>query len=345
MRLAFAIPGDLTLPTGGYGYDRRLIEGLTALGWDVTHVPLPGGYPFPDEATLAETDHILGSLPNGTLTLIDGLALGAMPDIAFRHRDRLALTALVHHPLCDETGLADDLRDTLFQSEQAALKAVRATICTSATTARRLAEGFGQSSTVAAPGTDRAPSRALLSETPLILSIGALVARKGHDILIEALSRIADRPWTTRIVGPDDRDPGVTAALQAQIATLGLQSRITLTGPVADTGPELAQAQIFALASRHEGYGMAFAEALSQGLPIVACAAGAVPEVVPAKAGALVPPDDAQAFATALARLIDDPKTWQSAADAAWTAGQSLPDWTDTARIVATTLKEVSDGL
>ncbi len=345
MRLAFAIPGDLTLPTGGYGYDRRLIEGLTALGWDVTHVPLPGGYPFPDEATLAETDRIFSNLPDGTLTLIDGLALGAMPDIAFSNRDRLSLVALVHHPLCDETGLSDDLRETLFQSEHAALKAVYATICTSTTTGRRLADGFGKKATVAPPGTDRAPKRAQPSQTPIILSIGALVARKGHDILIEALSRIADRPWTARIVGPDDRDPGVTAALTAQIATLGLQSRITLAGPVPDAGPELANAQIFALASRHEGYGMAFAEALSHGLPIVACAAGAVPEVVPSQAGSLTQPDDPTAFAEALARLIDNPEAWQSAADAAWKAGSALPDWSDTAKIVAIALKEVHDAL
>ena len=349
MRLYFAIPGDLNLPTGGYGYDRRLIMGLRELGWTVDHVKLPGTFPFPDAATLLETDNTFAVIPDGSLVLIDGLAYGAMPEIAARHADRLTQVALVHHPLCDETGLLADVQQKLFASEKAALASSRGIFCTSRTTAQRLAEGFISSPTkcvVAEPGTDPSSRRAAApSNTPLILAVGSLVRRKGHDVLIDALGMIANRRWTARIVGADDRDAETTAKLRSQIGKLELCDRITLTGGVKDVRAELEKAQIFALASRHEGYGMAFAEALAHGLPIVACNAGAVPDLVPQSAGTLVPPDDPAAVASALAQLLDNDVFWQKTANAAWAVGQNLPNWTDTAQIVSTHLKEIKNGV
>ena len=117
---------------------------------------------------------------------------------------------------------------------------------------------------------------------------------------------------------------------------------MTLAGEVEDPRTYFATADIFALASRYEGYGMVFAEALSHGLPIVACHAGAVPEVVPEDAGLLVPVDDVTAFAAALRRLLSDPRERQARASASQRAGALLPDWAETAKIISNTLDRIA---
>lgn len=344
MSLTFAVPGRLDTPTGGYGYDRQLIAALRARGCDVRHLSLPGAWPTPTPGDRAATSAALAGLPDGDLVLIDGLAFGAMPAEAAAEAGRLRLVALVHHPLGDESGLAPAERDRLLAGETAALGQARAIVCTSPATARRLAD-LGVPSeriTVAPPGTDPGPRSPGTGDPPLILSIGSLIPRKRHDVLIAALATLGDRRWHARILGSPALDPATAAALSAQIDASGLASRITLAGAVPDPRADLAAADLFALASEYEGYGMAFAEALSQGVPIVACRTPAIADLVPEAAGALVPPGDTAAFAEALATLLDDPDRRRSAAAAAFIAGQDLPRWPDTAALVAGVLERVS---
>src|SRR6185436_1199026 len=106
----------------------------------------------------------------------------------------------------------------------------------------------------------------------------------------------------------EDRDTAHAGAVRAAIDAHKLGDRITFTGALdaAQLGELYRAADIFVLPSLHEGFGMAFAEAMSHGLPVIGCAAGAVPEVVPPDAGILVPPCDAQALRQALGSLISD---------------------------------------
>lgn len=344
-KVTFAYPGDLSLKTGGYGYDRKVIEGLRAAGWDVALLPLGEGFPAPSAARLQAAGNALSALPNGALVMIDGLAFGVLDSWARQHATRLRIVALVHHPLALETGLSETSQEALRVSERAALACARHVIVTSPMTARELATSYGADPadiTVALPGTEKVTAAEGNNMVPQILSVGTLSRRKGHDMLLAALKAVEDLEWQATIIGSKTLDPATTQALERQLEVLQLGARVRLIGEVEDTRSHFAEADLFALASRYEGYGMVFAEALAAGLPIVACHAGAVPEVVPKDAGILVPVDDLPAFADALRRLLKDRAERRARAAASRAAGALLPTWDDTAQIISHALDRLS---
>lgn len=339
--IAFAIPGNLDLPTGGYGYDRRLMQEWRKAGIAARHLPLPGSFPAPTRSDLEATRALLGSAEGSETLLIDGLAFGAFPE-ALAAQFGARTVALVHHPLALETGLAPERATILRASEAAALRHARAVVVTSPPTREILVAEFGvptASVTVAVPGTDpsrRSPPR--IDADPVeLLAVGSLIPRKGYDRLIAAVSQIADRSWRLTIAGSPDHDPETAKAIRAQIDRAGLSARVRLLGAVApDHLDQLYEAaDIFVMSSLYEGYGMVLTEALARGLPIVCTRCGAGAEALPDAAAFKVPPGDVAALAKALATLIDAPSERRLRADAAWAGATALPRWRDTARTVA----------
>jgi glycosyltransferase involved in cell wall biosynthesis len=159
--------------------------------------------------------------------------------------------------------------------------------------------------------------------------------------LVDALSQITSLDWHCTIAGSLERDRETAAALQHQIATLNLESRMTLTGEIADLAPLYVEADLLVSSSRYEGFGMAIAEALAYGLPIIAARGGAVADVIPADAGVLVPADDPAALAAALRRVIEDPAYREALASGARAAGEKLIGWDRTAAVIASALDQV----
>lgn len=339
----FAIPGDLNTPTGGYRYDKRVIEELPALGWRVKHLQLSGEFPSPSEAALAETAKLLAEIPSDALVMTDGLALGAIP-LSILKSLKARLVALCHHPLAFETGLTSDRIDYLHRTEREALSRAIATIATSRSTAELLAREFNVSPndlTVAEPGTEPAPRAQGNAKLPHLLSVGAITRRKGHNTLAKALSKIRDLDWEWRIAGSTDRDPAAMQALEREIADGKIAERTKLLGPLDDAGleKEYSSASLFVLPSHFEGYGMAFTEALARGLPVVAGSGGALIETVPKDAGVFVTPGNFGELALTLRRLLTAPAEISKRADAAWNYAKKLPRWKDTARIVSEALE------
>lgn len=140
----------------------------------------------------------------------------------------------------------------------------------------------------------------------VILGVGRLTTIKRYDLLIDAFAALAPRfaSWHLRIFG----DGPERERLEAQIAALGLTSRITLEGNSPAIAAAYDQAAILCHPSEFEGFGLSVAEALAHGLPVVAFAdcPGVNTLVSDGVDGLLVTPDTQAALGKALATLIQD---------------------------------------
>lgn len=340
------VPGSIETLTGGYIYDRRIAEGLSRLGWSTKIHSLDPSFPVPGQAAIAAAAKVFESIPDKHTVVIDGLALGGLADILAAHTERLRLVALVHHPVAFEIGLYAARAKSLHHSERASLSAMQRVVCTSAWTSRALAEYDVPPSLirVVEPGTDSAPA-ARGSEGPNLnlLCVATVTARKGHAVLIDALERLRHRSWHLHCVGSLVRDRNCVAALREQIDTLNLTERVTLHGEVSDEALNdfYSQTDIFVLASNLEGYGMALAEALARGIPIVTTPAGAIPETVPDDVGLFVPAGDCSKLAVALDEIIGNKTTRRRFAEHALAARSKLPSWEDSCARFGAVLEEL----
>jgi len=347
--LVFILPGDPSSLTGGYAYDRRICEGLRASGWKVDLRSLNGSFPAPTPEALAHAARMLAEIPDGALVLIDGLALGAMPEVVAAEAPRLRLLALVHHPLAEETGLEPDRAEVLRGRERWALRAMTRVVVTSGYTARLLSD-YGVPPgriSVIEPGTDPEPlAHGSGSARTELLCVATLTRRKGHGTLLEALATLRERRWHLTCVGSPVRDPETAAEVRDRIEALGLKKRITLAGELDDAAlaARYDRADVFVLPTWFEGYGMALAEALARGLPVVSTLAGAVPETVPRGACLLVPPGDPAALAKALSLLMDEPDVKAALAAGAREARERLPTWEQACARMAQVLLETALG-
>ncbi|WFF40023.1 glycosyltransferase family 1 protein [Salinicola endophyticus] len=340
--LTLIVAGDPQQLTGGYLYDARIVEALRSQGWAVTVVGLEGRFPEPDAVASHALDSALTALVDGSRVVIDGLAMGGLPAIVERHASRLSITALLHHPLCDETGLGEPERQRFRISETRGLAAVERVIVTSVYTARRLADFDVPANKIAViePGVIRGELAHGDLTQPRLLCVATLTPRKGQDVLVEALAELTHLPWQCDLIGDLDRAPDYAAQVRAAIARHGLEGRIRLLGaqPSAALGEHYRDATLFVLPSHYEGYGMVITEALAHGLPVVTTTGGALAHTLPEQAGIKVPPGDSRALGEALTKLLSDPEQYQRYRDGARALRDTLGDWDSAARAFAAAL-------
>jgi glycosyltransferase involved in cell wall biosynthesis len=336
--IAFVLPGDVddeTVPSGGNVYDLRMAQ---ALNPEVRSVQAT--WPLPSAPAKSELYRILDALPDGTAVLLDGLVACGVPEVIRPHANRLRLAVLVHMPLADETGLDAETAADLDSRERQTLHAVSAVITTSAWSARRLVAQHGLAENrvhVVPPGVDSASVAAGIGTR--LLCVAALTPRKGQDILAQALLQVADLEWTCECVGPMRRNPAFVNRLRGMIERYGLAGRMILAGPKAgaDLAESYAAADLMVLPSHGETYGMVLTEALARGIPVLATAAGAVPDTIGrapdgSLPGILVPAGDPIALAAAMRRFLTGADFRERLRDSAIGRRGTLASWDTTAQ-------------
>ncbi len=302
---------DPARPSGGNTYDRRVRDGLAALGWTVHEHGIDALERIPDDAVV----------------LLDGLVASPAPDVLVPHAGRLRQVVLMHMPIGDAR-------------ERDVLAAAAAVITTSHWTRRRLSELYGLPAErihVAEPGVDPAPIASGTDSGEALLCVAAVTPHKGHDALLDALATVADLSWRCTCVGSLDRDPEFADRVRRRARENGFGGgRLKFTGP--RTGSELertyAAADLLVLPSHAETYGMVITEALARGVPVIATDVGGVSDAL-GDGGLLVPPGDPAALGAALRAWLGDAELRRRLRRAARERRATLRGWAATTSVVA----------
>jgi len=241
----------------------------------------------------------------------------------------------------------------LTESETRALAVTRGVVVTSEATAALLATYRVRADDVAVvvPGTAPAPlARGSAGQDPrapvALLCVASLVERKGYDVLVAALAQLKHLSWRLTCVGSPRLQPQTAAALVEQVRACGLADRVTFAGEMHQAGLDAAYdaADVFVLPTRYEGYGMAVAEAVARGLPVVSTYTGGIPDLVGADSGILRQPGDVSGWTYALGLLLSpDWDLRRRLAAGARARRDTLPTWHDAARSMAAALTRFSE--
>jgi len=338
MDIAFVIPGDINLPTGGYRYDREIIRALRQEGSDIKLISHEGTYPRPSTDDLARAIASVDAMDKADIAVVDGLLGGAAPNFMKKLSTRMPTVALIHHPLCLENGLDENVVQALEGSERKSLAFVDGIITTSPATTRTVSEIFSypiEKISTVIPGVERGKrSIGNSGGTIKLLCTGSIIERKGHEYLISALASLKHLDWRLDCIGSTEFDKKLFEKLQAKVMNENLGDRIVFHGSVSQESMEqaYASADVFVLPSLYEGYGMVYAEAIVRGLPVIGTTAGAIPQTVPESCGILVEPAHMNDLADALAEMISNTTTRETFRKGAVTAEPYFPDWKSSAR-------------
>ena len=348
MRVGLALYGSLDERSGGFRYDRKLVEGLRRAGDSVEVVELPWrAYPR-------------GLLDNASPTIRDRLRVDvdvmvqdelAHPSLLLANRDLpYPIVSVVHHLRASEPRRLSPLYRAV---ERRYLATVDGVVCNSAATRDAVtALGVDPDATVVAPpagdrfdpAIDDAAIGERADERPLrVAFVGNIAPRKGLDTLVEGVAR-AEAAVELTVVGRAV-DEGHVADVRRLVRERGLGDRVRFAGRLsdADLGDTLRESHVLAVPSRYEGFGIVYLEGMSFGLPAVASRAGGAAETVTdGETGVLVDPDDPDAVARALEGFAADPDRLAEMARAARRRYERHPSWDESTARVRRLLADVA---
>ncbi len=357
MNIGLIIYGSVDLISGGYLYDRFLVDHLRKQGARVEILSLPWR-----NYLCHLTDNFTGTLPRAVEAITPDLLLqDELNHPSLFHTNRklqetlmAPIIAIVHHLRCSEARPA--WLNRLYRLvEKCYLETADGFIFNSETTRAVTRDVLGRDPpcVVAHPGgdhlgptisTEKIVERCRRPGPLRILFTGNVIPRKGLYALVLALSRLAHESWQLTVAGSLSADARYVRRIGRLIASTGLAEQVKLLDTVSreQLVGLLESHHCLAVPSFYEGFGIVYLEAMGFGMPVIASTAGAVPEVVDdGREGFLVTPGDVDALTEEIGRLIRDRNLLLAMSLAARKRSLGHPTWAQSAARVEEFLQEM----
>lgn len=355
MHVGLIVYDSLDLTTGGFLYDRKLVDHLRAAGHEVTVEAIPWrstARNLLDNVSPRVRSRVRSLATRADIVVQDELC---HPSLAIANRilpRDVPIVAIVHHLRSHEP---THTRVTSLV-ERLYLTTVDAFVCTSQTTQNAVKSVLGRNhlpGIVATPGGDRLNPRITPEEItarahesgPLrLVFIGSVVPRKGLDALIDGLAELPPDSWTLEVIGDTKTNLHYTARVTDLVHRHGLGDAVSFRGQIPDDAlaATLANSHLLVVPSMYEGFGIVYLEAMGFGLPAIGTTDGGATEVIrDGDTGFLIPPQSPSRLAEAIRPLIRDRDQLAAMGQAARNHYESFPGWTETTNRI----REYLEGL
>ena len=322
MKIGFVIYGALGQMSGGYFYDRMMVDHLSRMGVRIEIISLPPGNYFYHLVDNIFID-LREAFPKDKVDVLlqDELCHPSLFHLNQRLKKKLKcpVISMVHHLRSSEAH--PDWQSWFYRGvEKMYLKTVDGFIFNSKTTRTVIKNFLGEERpfVVAYPGGDHVKPAitdvGIIERSrhpgPLkILFIGNVIPRKGLHVLVAALGRLPRHAWRLTVAGSLSADIRYAGRTRRLIGDAGLSDQVDLMDSIDTVRLEnlLENHHCLAVPSFYEGFGIVYLEAMAYGLPVIASRAGAVPEIIDdGIEGFLVSPGDVTALADRIGRFIHD---------------------------------------
>lgn len=352
MRLGFIIPGSLGNQSGGFLYDRMLVEHLRSRGCRVEVLPVRWGS-YAGDLLRNVPRRLPPGFDPGSLDLLleDELSHPAL--LSFNRWVRreldLPIVSVVHHLRSSEAWPAC-IHAVYRRIERTYLAHVDGAVCNSQATRRNVEALWPEPRPciIARPGRGRLESRITAGQVraralrpgPLkLIFLGNIIPRKGLHTLFTALAAIDDQDWQLDVIGDPTVDPGYVRRSLRFIARHRLDHKVRFLGRLDDASlpASLSDGHLMVMPSDYEGFGIAYLDGMAFGLPAVATTAGGAGEIVRDDYnGLLLTPGDVDGLVGGLTRLGQDRHALAEMGIAALETYRHHPTWSESLELVRT---------
>jgi glycosyltransferase involved in cell wall biosynthesis len=355
------IYGSLETRSGGYLYDKKLVEYLRQQGDTVEIVSLPwNAYPCQLAYNLSPTLRRCFSKLDVDILLQDELNHPSLVGInrSYKRKTNYLLVSIVHHLRSNEEH--PQLLLWLYRwIETSYLHTVDAFIFNSQATRSEVERlvGKGKRGVVATPAGDRfgtglgearIAARTQQAGPLRLLFLGNVIRRKGLHTLLAALAHMREEDWVLRVAGRREIDPAYTREMEELVQSEGISGRVLFLGETPD--PELVSllqtSHVLVVPSSYEGFGIVYLEAMAYGVVPVASSAGGGAEIIQDKKnGLLVEPDDSVTLESQLRQLCRNRNSLLALALSARRRFAEFPSWEQTVAQIRSFLHSLQTSL